>query len=444
MTTRGSEIPGPKSHWLFGLLREFLGDTLGFLQRVESDFGPVAKFRILRATNYLINDPELIEVVLKNKSGQFIKNRGFFRHFYDIFGNGLLTSEGEQWRRQRKLMSPIFSSSALEMYLAKMVSCTAEVTNQWADSFEVAFHPLAMQLTSRIAMETLFGVQDSEVGGHVYNAVRTLEKQIAVRIGRPFLFQDYLPNKNNIEYKRALRTIDHFIGRLIDQNNMKDGSVISVLKNARHEDGKPIEKSQIRDECITLFLAGHESTSILISWTLYLVATNRDILSGLREEWEDQNCSGDVSVSRINNMKLTLAVINEALRLFPPAYIIGRETLEEISFKGMKIPKGSPIVISPYVLGRSSKLFNNPQSFLPERWLNGSTKQLSRFSFIPFGGGQRVCIGERFAVFEAAIIIREILKDFDVVYAGDSPPTPLTSINMPPKNDMPLKFSKRS
>lgn len=438
------KAPGPKSHWLLGLLRAFLDDTLGFLASLEKEYGPVSSFRILRVTNYLVSDPELVEQVLKDKSGIFIKNTGFFRHFYDLFGAGLLTAEGEHWKRQRKIAAPVFRQKNLDTFVSAISALAEESIKDWGSHKTLDFHQAALELTAQIASKTLFGVNDPIPDQRLIDSVRELEKQIAVRIKRPFMFQDKLPVPSNIKYKRALHYVEEKVYQLIDAYQAQPDSgtnVLSQLVNARYEDGTRISRKQLRDDAITLYLAGHDTTAILLSWMFYLLSQHPAVIAALRREWSNRNNPALLNYEAIKSFPLTNAVIKESLRLYPPAYILGRQTTQAINIGGYHIPKGAPVVVSPYVLGRLQSVFESPDRFLPERWLNDDAHKLEK-AFLPFGGGPRICIGDRFAQMEAAIILMAILRHYDPEYVGESAPVPLISINMPPKDGMLLKFSR--
>lgn len=438
------EVPGPKSHWLMGLLREFIGDTLGFLQSVEVNYGSVAKFRILRVHNYLISDPLEVNRVFQDKSDVFIKNTGFFRHFYDIFGQGLLTSEGATWKKNRSLLSPVFRPNRISNYLEQFSETVDEYLERWGEEEELDFHEFSMKLTADIATKTLFGIQNYHHDPKLQEAIRTLERQISVRLRRPFLFQDYLPTKSNYLYRKSLTYVEKTVIRLIDQyktSGNKD-SVLSLLVDSKYEDGSSVTEKQLRDEALTLFLAGHDSTAILLSWAFYLISEHNEVLVALRNEWANVIGEGELSSEKIRALKYTQSVVDEVLRLFPPAYLLGRQATEDYSIGKYVIPAGAPVIISPYVMGRNPKYFHDPTEFKPGRWTDAFRESLPRGAFIPFGGGKRICIGEYFAKTEAIVVIVHILRKYNVQYCGDEEPEPLISINMPPKNGMPMLFSR--
>lgn len=443
MTISNNSIPGPKAHWLTGLLKEFLSDTLGFLRDVQENYGGVTKFRILRKHNYLISEPEYVEEILKDKANNFIKNTGFFRHFYDIFGQGLLTSEAEQWQRHRKILAPIFRPSQTSTYISEFQYVIDTELAEWGRLKSIDFHEFIMCVTANIATRTLFGSKDYMHDPKLQAAIRTLERQIAVRIGRPFIFQDYLPTKSNYLYKRSLLTIEKTVFKLIDKyknGETEANSVLSLLVNAKYEDGQSISDKQVRDEAITLFLAGHDSTAILLSWMFYLIAINDSVLHKLRHEWKTVLDGDPLDINSLHKLKYTSAVVDETLRLYPPAYILGRQTVQPYSIGQYTIPAGAPVIVSPYVQGRLKEYYREPANFDPDRWTEEFRKTLPRGAFIPFGGGRRTCIGEHFARTEAVVIMIQVLSKYNVKYLGHNEPQPLVSINMPPKDGMPLEF----
>ena len=385
MNTKNNPVPGPKPHWLKGLLKEFLGDTLGFLLGVQRDYGGVVKFRILRVHNYLISKPEYVDEVLQDKSGNFIKNTGFFRHFYDIFGQGLLTSEGEHWRKQRRIISPIFRPDQISSFISEFQYVIDAELEQWKDHETMDFHQFIMSVTADVATRTLFGSKDFIHEAKLQPAIRTLEHQISVRIGRPFLFQDYLPTKSNYLYRRSLKIIERTVFNLIDEyksGKSESTSVLALLVNSKYSDGQSISDTQIRDEAITLFLAGHDSTAILLSWMFYLISTNKEVLEKLRQEWNTVLNDGPIDKQSIKKLKYTMAVVDETLRLYPPAYILGRQSLQAYSIGQYTIPAGAPVLISPYVQGRLKEYFSDPDKFRPDRWTDEFRATLPKGVFI--------------------------------------------------------------
>lgn len=440
-----NRAPGPKGHWLLGSLREFISDTLGFLNRLRSDHGQVARFRLVRGINYLISDPTLIGEVLLHQNDRFIKNRGFWRHYYGIFGRGLLTNEGESWKQHRKLAAPAFQHKRLAHYVDYMVQYTERMLDKWRPGEVRNIHEDMMQITAEIVTRALFNVEFNDKDNGLRDAVHMLETQISVRLGRPFMFLDYLPSPNNIRYWQALRVIEGQVAQFIEQHRRAPGdqrTLLSMLMEARYEDGSPLSNQQLRDETITLFLAGHDTTAITLSWTFYLLSQHPHYWQLLRQEWETVLQGRVPAWDDMALLTLTRGVIRESLRLYPAAYLIGREPLEDFDIGGYRIPKGAGVLVSPYVMGRDANFFPQPEAFFPERWTPEFEKALPRYAFMPFGGGPRTCIGEGFAMTEAMVVLLLIGRRYTLTYADAQPPVPLPSITLPPKFGMNMRCER--
>ena len=429
--------PGPTASGFLGLLPDFLRSPMEFLNSLRP-YGPVVRFRLLKHDNYLLTSPELIGKVLTTRQHQFIKNRGFWKRYAAIFGNGLITNEGESWRQQRKLAAPSFQHKRLAFYVNHMLDYTTHMLDVWQPGQIRDIHQDMMQVTAEIAMRALFNVEFSAQDYGLHNATQQLEAQIAVRLGRPFPLLDYLPTAANIRYWRALRTIDRQLALFIEQqrHSPERKSLLSTLMDARYEDGSALSDRQLRDETITLFLAGHDTTAITLSWAFYLLSQHPQYWALLRQEWASVLQDRQPGIDDLPQLPLTRGVIRETLRLYPPAYMIGREALEDVQLGGFRIPKGKGVVISAYVMGRHPEYFPQPELFRPERWTTEFEKELPRYAFIPFGGGPRTCIGEGFALLEAMIVLILTGRRFNLCYAGDNAPVPLASITMPPRDGM--------
>lgn len=437
--------PGPKGHWLLGSLPDFVKGIPPFLFRMREEHGPVVRFRLLRGINYLISDPALIDEVLNKQHEKFIKNRGFWQHFTEVFGQGLLSSEGDHWRTHRKLAAPAFQPKRLAHYVDIMVQHSQRLLAHWQPGEVRDIHDDMMTLTAEIIAKALFNVELADRNHALRDAVHELEKQIALRMVRPFMFLDDLPLPSNIRYWWTLRTIERQIARFIADHRRapeQQRTLLSMLMAARYDDGSALSNKQLRDETLTLFLAGHDTTAITLSWAFYLLSQHPQYWQRLRNEWQSVLQDQAPDWESLAQLPLTKGVIKESLRLYPAAYLFGREPLETVNLGGYQIPKGVGVVISPYVMGRHPDYFTQPNMFDPDRWTSAFEKQLPRYAFIPFGGGPRTCIGEGFAMMEAMVLLIEIGRRFTLVYADTTPPVPLSSITMPPQQGMRMQVEK--
>lgn len=441
-TTSLKNAPEPTGHWFFGSLLDFARDIPGFVLNLRAQHGPVVRFRLLRGINYLISDPQLIGEILNDKQDRFIKNRGFWIRFTGIFGQGLLTSEGETWKRQRKLAAPAFQPKRLAHYVDIVTERAQALTAQWQNGQVRDVHDDLMQVTAEVIAKAMFGVDLEDENHGIRDAVHQLEKQIAIRMVRPFYFLDFLPLPNNLRYWKTLRYIDSRIKTFITAHRSESAdqrTLLAMLMDARDESGAPMSDKQLRDETITMFLAGHDTTAISVSWAIYLLSQSPDYWALLREEWQQVLQDEPPTWASLQNLNLTRGVIKESLRLYPPAYLFGREPVNDVDIGGFHVPKGVGVVISPYVMGRHPTYFENPDLFDPKRWTPEFEKTLPRYAFIPFGGGPRTCMGEGFAMMEAMVLLVALGRRFTLEYTGASAPLPLPSITLPPREGLKMR-----
>lgn len=430
-----------QNHWLFGYFKPFVSKRVETLRHI-SELGDVTRFRLLMGVNYMVSDPELVAHVLLDPDNIFIKNRGFWGRFDDIFGQGLVISEGDIWKKHRKLMAPAFQSKTVQTYFSCMIAEVDQYIGQWSHGQSVNVHQSMMDVTLNVLNACLFNVEFREVKTQIVECIKQLESQFALRVVRPFGFQNKWPSKINKEYWAALAKIEslvhQFIKNVRDKND--DKTLLDKLVNARDDAKGGLNDNEIRDELITLILAGHDTTSITVSWALYLLSQHSYLIESLRDEWQSLDPQ-NLDYNSLVKLPLTRGVIRETLRLYPPAYIIGREPLVDTKIGNVEIPKTFAVVISPYAMGRDARFYHDPDKFIPQRWNEEFEKQLPRFAFIPFGGGKRTCIGEQFALAEAAILLWRILGKFNIEYTDSKPLQPAPVMTLTPR-PFTLKLSK--
>lgn len=430
-----------QNHWLFGYFKPFVSKRVETLRHI-SELGDVTRFRLLMGVNYMVSDPELVAHVLLDPDNIFIKNRGFWGRFDDIFGQGLVISEGDIWKKHRKLMAPAFQSKTVQTYFSCMIAEIDQYIGQWSHGQSVNVHQSMMDVTLNVLNACLFNVEFHDVKTQIVECIKQLESQFALRVVRPFGFQNRWPSKINKQYWAALAKIEslvhQFIKNVRDKND--DKTLLDKLVNARDDAKGGLNDNEIRDELITLILAGHDTTSITVSWALYLLSQHSYLIESLRDEWlslDPQN----LDYNSLVKLPLTRGVLRETLRLYPPAYIIGREPMVDTKIGNVEIPKTFAVVISPYAMGRDARFYHDPDKFIPQRWNEEFEKQLPRFAFIPFGGGKRTCIGEQFAMAEAAILLWRILGKFNIEYTDSKPLQPAPVMTLTPR-PFTLKLSK--
>jgi cytochrome P450 len=442
----GRRPPGPKGLPILGNLLEIGRDVLGYYVQWVQQYGDIVALRFGAWPAVLLNRSEDIEHVLVKNHRNFIKFPLFFRHVEAIFGQGLLTSEGEFWQRQRRLMAPAFQARPLAGYGEIMVRHTERMLETWQPGDTRDAHTDMMALTLGVAAKTLFDAETDEDVADIGQAFNAVTDEIAVRIPRLFRIPDAIPTPGNIRYLRGVRRIDRLVARIIQERRQHGGhrgDLLSMLIAARDDDGQAMSDRQLRDEVITLLIAGHETTALALSWTWYLLSQHPDADAKLAAETHDVLGGRAPTVDDLPNLRFVEQVVTEAMRLYPPAWGFGREAIADCEIGGYAIPAGTTIIVSPWVLHRDPRHFERPTEFRPERWSGDLARRLPRFAYIPFGGGPRICIGSRFAMMEAVLILATIAQRFRLEWQSDHPVVPFPSITLRPKGGVWVRLVPR-
>ena len=441
--------PGPRPRPLVGNLIEFGKNPLPFFTSCARDYGDVVSLQIGKWPSLFLNHPDHFETVLLTNNRNFIKHRFFWRHVTEIFGRGLLTSEGTPWLTQRRLMQPAFHRERIAGYGATMVAYTERMFERWKveGRQQRDIHDDLMKLTMEIATKTLFGSDlPPNDAAEVSAAFNDAIVEIATRFRRLFKIPRWVPIPSNIRYNRAVARLDRLIYGFIEQKEREGGGddLLTMLMEVRDEDGSRMSTKQIRDEAVTIFLAGHETTAITLSWTFYLLSQNPDAEEKAAREVASVLGDRKPEAADVTRLPFLSNVISESMRLFPPAYAFGRESLEDCVIGDYKIAAGTTIFISPWVSHRDPRWFSDPLGFRPERWENDFAKTLPRFAYLPFGGGPRVCIGNNFALMEAVLVLASVLQRYRLTLVPGTTITPFASITLRPKEGMPMVVSART
>ena len=405
--------PGPKGHLLVGVLPEFRKDPAGFLEKMARRYGDVVYIPLGRQHIYCVSHPEAVRDVLVTHQNKFEKSRMLERARV-LLGDGLLTSEGGHHRRQRRLVQPAFHRDRLAGYGAVMVDRAALVRDQWqsGQSFDVLQE--MMRLTLAIVAQTLFSTEVDSEADEIGTALTEVFSLFEI-ILMPFSeILEKLPLPAVRRFKRARKRLDETIYRLIAErraSGVDAGDLLSMLLMARIEEDEEgsggMSDEHVRDEALTLFLAGHETTADALTWAWYLLSQNPEAEAAFHAELDRVLAGRLPSFDDLPQLRYTEAVFAEALRLYPPAWGIGRRALEDYQVGDFAIPARSVVLLSPYVVHRDPRWFPEPLAFRPERWLAEDSAR-PKFAYFPFGGGARVCIGERFAWMEGTLLLAVI------------------------------------
>jgi cytochrome P450 len=416
LETASKSLPSPPQRFPFQHLIAFTRDRLGFLQRLAKDYGDIVAVPSGPRYLVLLNHPEYIKDVLVTHSRNFIKGYGLQRA-KRLLGNGLLTSEGEFHVRQRRLVRPAFHRERIAAYAQVMTSYAARMIDRWRDGERLDVAAEMSHLTLAIATKTLFNAEvQSEAAAEITEAVNDLTTRHFEHAMLPYshLF-DSLPVPWNIAFKKVRARLDARIYRLIAERRALGqdlGDLLSMLMLARDEegDGGQMSDEQIRDEVVTLWLAGHETTGNALSWTWYLLSQNPQVESQLHAELEKTLRGRLPTVDDVAQLVYTRMVLAESMRLYPPAWVIGYQALEDHRFGEYTVPGGSFLLMSQYLMHRDPRYYEDPERFAPERWTPELESERPRFSYFPFGGGPRQCIGEQFAWMEGIFLLAVIAQ----------------------------------
>lgn len=405
--------PGPAEIPLLGSILDLRRDPPGFFTRLAHEYGDVSRFTVFGKEALLFAEPELIKEVLLGQPKNFRKSRGL-QLAKALLGEGLLTSEGDFHKAQRKMASPAFAKNRMARYGEDMVRIAYEHTATYPRSEKLDMNKLMMRLTLAIVNKTLF---DADVTNDAPRVAAALELVLNSmdRILNPFTeIMNLLPLPSTLRLREATRTLDEIIYRIISdrrKNPGDRGDLLSIYLAAQDEEsGKGMSDKQLRDECLTLFLAGHETTANALAWSLYLLAKNPEWIEKAQKEIFAVTAGARVEAKHFSEFKLLYNIFAETLRLYPPAWTISREALVDTTVGEYKIAAGTTVVMSQWVMHRHEKYWPDPEKFDPMRHLPENEANRPKFAYFPFGGGPRQCIGDQFAWMEGVLILAVLLQ----------------------------------
>ena len=407
------DIPGPEGDPLLGNTAEFVDDQLGFYTRVARTHGPIARYSIGRYEFLQVSDPEYIQQVLVRNNQAYTKGERFQSTLRPALGNGLLTSEGSFWRSQRHAVEPAFHPDALQGFGDVMVEATERLCAEWTAGHQRDIHDDMMSLTVEIAAEALFDIDIRDEEEAIADALETVMDRATKRIRRPVDIPDWAPTPGNRRFDRAMDDLHAVADRIIDQHEASGGNGIDVVSLLQSKDDPP-SREQIRDEVVTILLAGHETTALALTYTLHMLSENPQQRAALRRELDDVLGGDPPTVADLADLSYTEQVVKEGMRIYPPVYDLIREAAEPDVIGGYRIPEGTSVTFQQWVLHRDPRLYDDPLEFRPGRWTDGFERELPAFAYFPFGGGPRRCIGDRFAMMEARLVLATMLQNWTV------------------------------
>jgi cytochrome P450 len=427
-------------------LKRFGTEPLAFLTETARECGDVAGFRLLFRT-YLLNAPDLVEQVLaKDGYKTFVKGKLYDR-IRPLVGEGVLTSDGEIWSRQRKMMQKSFRTEAYKSYVKVMreeaASAAIRLTGPARSGQAVDVYAEMNRLTLRIVGRTLFGIDLESDLGRIVESISCAVETIH-RWNHSIVFAPWLPTPTNLRFKRAMRKLDDVVRTIVASRKAGDDGrddMLSLLLSAVENSDIPAKR--VRDEVATLIFAGHETTAIALTWSLWLLSRHPDAEAKLLREIDD--VVGDREPTFEDAMRLEYAgmVVQEAMRLYPPIWLLGRLVKEDVDLRGWRVKKGSCILLSPYVMHRHPAYWDEPELFRPERFAKDAADARHKFLYFPFSAGPRKCVGDAFAMIEAKIVLVSILRRWRLSPVSPIDPVPEPSLTLRPKDGLPMIVSPR-
>jgi cytochrome P450 len=446
--TATAKIPaGPKGGLLMGNMREFNRDTLGFIERCAREFGDIVLARFLYVPACFLFSPDHIEYVLASGSKNFIKAESLRSPFFSrLVGNGLVTSEGDFWRRQRRLAQPAFHRDRVNAYGETMVAFTERMLDTWQDGETLDAHDAMMRLAQAIVVKTLFSADVSGEADRVGEALRVIVNPFASQATLKWILDNRLPTPGHMRFNRAVKEVDDVVYGFIAErraSGVDTGDLLSMLLRAQDEDGSVMTDKQLRDEVMTLFLAGHETSALVLTWAWHLLADSAEAEEKLTAELEEVLGGRAPTVEDLPRLRYCEWIVKESMRLYPPAYAVGREAVRDCEIGGYHIPAGRQIFAFQWVVQRDARWYDEPESFRPERWREEVASRLPKYAYFPFGGGPRQCIGNAFAMMETVLILATVAQRFRLRRAPGHTVELLPAMSLRPKSGVFVKLEKR-
>ncbi len=473
------EAPGPKGDPRLGSLPELRKDPLHLLVESRRRYGDIVRFRLgPELVSHLIAHPDYIRhVLVENKrnytkgyakrerdriqmqrrsegdgsSDEMTRRRGFLLSFKLLMGDGLLSSEGELWRRQRKLTQTAFHRKGLDLLAARMTSSTRALLERWAENAD-SDQPLEisnemMHLSLSILLESLFSMDPSSEEALAVDEALTAYLGIMKELRE--VQEDETETSSLVENQllEAEQTLEKIVYRLIEERRRsgKDqGDLLSILLRARDEErGEGMTDRQLRDELLTMFLAGQETISTGIAWTWYVLSRYPDVERRVHAEWREVLGGRTPTAADLPRLEYTMMVISESMRVYPPVWFMMRNAVENDEIGGCEIAAGSDVFISPYVIHHHPDLWSRPEEFDPERFRPDRVARRPRFHYMPFGGGPRICIGANFALMQTQLVLATIGQRYRLEVVPDQPVEPQAVFTLVPKNGLQMTLHRR-
>ena len=438
--------PSPPGHWLLGHIPQFRRDVLGGITEAVRACGDIVRFRLGPQVIHLVNRPEHVAWVLQRQHRQYDKQSRSSRAIRRVTGESLLTADGEVWQRCRRLLQPAFHHRSIAGFADVMINAADAWLGTVVPGEVIDFAAAMHRLTFTIAGRCLFHTDTAEDAAAMDEALAVILPETFERLGRIWNWPDWVPTPGNRRFAGALARLDAMVGNIIAEHRRaaergdERHDVLGMLLKVRDDDtGLGLSDLQLRNETITFLIAGHETTANALTWTFHLLAQHPEAVEALQAELDAVLGNRQPGTADLPHLVRTRMAVREAMRLYPPIWIIERRARVEDAIGGVRIPAGSSVIICPWTLHRHPEFWPEPEAFRPERFAAGTPD-----AWIPFGAGPRFCIGSEFAMMEAVLITAMILRRFRLEAATEGPVIPWPGITLRARDGLPLRLVPRS
>jgi cytochrome P450 len=441
--------PGPRGEPVFGNSRQYARDPFEFLSACESAYGDLVAVELGPLETYIATNPSDVERVLVTDHRKYRKPAFQDDALGRLLGDGLLLSEGEQWRRQRDLANPAFDMSRISDIAETMVEHATDAVSSWRPGEELDLEIEMARLTVKIIADAMLGV---DLGAE---RVRTIQENLEPLGARfeadpiRFVTPDWLPTRENREYEAAVGTLEDVVADVVAERRGTEGSaddddppmdLLSILLRAQNRGEQSDE--QLRDEVVTMLLAGHDTTALTLTYAFYLLSEHPEAERRVHDELDDV-LDGPPTFADTRELSYLDRVLQETMRLYPPVYVMFREPKVDVKLAGYRVPEGAAIMLPQWAVHRSPRWWSEPSAFDPDRWTRERRADRPRFAHFPFGGGPRHCIGKQFSLLEAKLIVGVVGREYALEYAGEAPVSLRGSLTMHPEGGMPMRVRSR-
>jgi len=445
--TTACTAPGPVGQSMLGSFGAIRKNPLAYLDSVWRTYGDVVQFPVPKPPSYLVNDPDGVRSVLVTNARSYGKSTIQYSALSLVTGEGLLSADTAEWKRQRPMVQPAFHRETLTTIVSHVATAAERIIEDWnalTEGAVVDIDAAIMNAALEVVGHALFGSDLSTDADVLTTATLDALDVVIARARVPITPPAWVPTPGNRKLSSSVAALDRAVHSMLDSRGVREApaDMLDLLITARDDEGHALTETEIRDQVVTFIVAGHETVASALTWTFALLAENPEVMRLLQAEADAVLGGNAAQFADYQRLPYARAVIDETLRLYPPAWLITRNSLGDDSLGGYEVPEGSLIIMSPWLLHRHPGVWANPDRFDPQRFIDG---EIDRSAFIPFGAGPRQCIGRDFAYVEAVLLLSSLVAHFDLEYpAGQQRPPAVPLVTMRPANGLHLRVSARS